>query len=133
MCAVAVSTRTNQATQTGPLRCRGGVVLVDYLEVPVLFRYRHFSSRYAPVLTAGPVWRVALSSEMYWEGSEIDDWADESDLAFAFGIGIEPRLGNYLVSVDVIYSRSFGSAGDGEYLAFDAAVEGVDLQVGFEF
>ena len=99
---------------------------VSYLEIPVLLRYRPFTAtRYTPVLIAGPVGRVALSSEMSWNGTDIDDWADGSDLAFAVGFGVESALGRFLGSVDVIYNRSFGGVGDGEDYAFGAALEGL--------
>jgi len=107
---------------------------VDYLEVPVVLRYRTLpQARHHPVLIAGLFWRTPLSSELSWDGQVVEDWADVSDFGVVLGAGVESALGQHRVGVDVVYSRSFGGAGDDEYLTFHSGIEGLrgDLHITF--
>jgi len=108
---------------------------VDYIEIPILVRYRLApDSRFSPVLIAGPVWRLAISSEGSWQGRETDDWVEESGLAVEFGAGFESGLGRYVGSVDVVYSRSLGEVGDGVfYTEGSTFADGIGVRLGFAY
>jgi hypothetical protein len=107
---------------------------VDYLETPILLRYRLApTARRSPVLVAGPVLRWALSSELDWQGTEVEGWANTATIALALGLGLDTSLGGVLGSIDLLYSRSLGGIGDGTYYTDDANFDGIEARLGIAF
>jgi len=107
---------------------------VDYLEVPLLFRFRPSPGGSMPiVLIAGPVWRTVLSSEWSFDGDSREDWAESPAFAIALGVGVEAQLGKLEGRLEILYNRSLTTVGSSDSFTDDGSLSGFNFQMGLGF
>lgn len=87
-------------------------VEIDYIEIPLLLKLNYDrSNRLSPHLLFGPYLSFMVSSEQVIGEDEIrrdlDDITKNTDLGWAFGLGLDIALGNVIFDIQLRNSLSF--------------------------
>ncbi|MCD6250437.1 MAG: PorT family protein [candidate division Zixibacteria bacterium] len=92
-------------------------VKVDYIEIPVLFKFTFGQGTTKPCFFAGPAMAFLMSAKMEAMGLSVDfkDETKSMDLGIVFGGGVDFAMGNGTMTFDGRYTMGMSSIDDTEY------------------
>ena len=108
---------------------------MNYLEIPLLFKFILGTGPTKPCLFAGPSLGVLLSSEMSGEGGSIDTdelWKS-TDLGLAFGGGVGFPAGKGSLTLDARYTMGISKTPDSGGEDIDIKNSNISFMVGYGF
>lgn len=104
--------------------------VINYLDVPVLAKYKFGGESFGAYLAAGPSFGYALSGKS--GGDKIEDWEDYArfELGGSFGGGLGLKLVGSMVYLDLRYLLSLNNLNSGDD-DFTVRNKGIGISVGF--
>jgi len=108
-------------------------VKMDYIEIPVLFKFMFGTGTAKPCLFAGPSLGILVSSKIKAEGESVDakDLWKSTDLGLVFGGGVDFPAGKGKMTVDGRYTMGMTKIPDGGDV--DIKNSNISFMVGYGF
>lgn len=108
---------------------------INYIEVPVLFKFMFGTSTTKPSLFAGPAVGFLVSSSVSAAGFSVD--ADElwksTDLGLVFGGGVDFPVGQGTMTFDGRYTLGMSKTPDSDPISIDIKNTNISFMMGYGF